>query len=178
MVEKPLSEAIFRLDVTFAQHQIDSLLLSPSIAHVEVRDEAGVLFVHSTAAKRHFSVSHSLADYFLPDLQDYKRQLRLETPFFQAGYLLVLPEKRYLLDRIFKGQLSILIYNLFKDVLLASLISLVFYFLVTHPLKRLTESLSTVGYNETLSLPKSFYRRHKSDELGHLHSTFSLLWNS
>tara|TARA_R110000744_G_scaffold112305_3_gene210631 strand:- start:2096 stop:4510 length:2415 start_codon:yes stop_codon:yes gene_type:complete len=177
VVEKPLSEAVFRLDVTFAQHQIDSLLLSSSIAHVEVRDEAGVLFVQATAEKRRFSVSHSLADYFLPDLQNYKRELRLERPVFQAGYLLVLPEKRYLLDRIFKEQLSILIYNLFKDVLLASLISLLFYFLVTHPLKRLTESLSTVGYNEKLPLPKSFYRRHKSDELGHLHSTFSLLWN-
>jgi diguanylate cyclase (GGDEF)-like protein/PAS domain S-box-containing protein len=66
---------------------------------------------------------------------------------------------------------------LFKDVLLASLISLVFYFLVTHPLKRLTESLSTAGHNEKLFLPQSFYRRHRSDELGHLHSTFSLLWN-
>ena len=177
VVESPLSEAVFRLDITFAQHQIDSLLLSASIAHIEVRDESGVLFVQATAAKRHFSVSHALADYFLPDLQDYKRELHLETPVFQAGYLLVVPEKRYLLDRIFKEHLSILIYNLFKDVLLASLISLVFYFLVTHPLKRLTKSLSTVSHNEKLPLPRSFYRRHKSDELGHLHSTFSLLWD-
>ncbi|MFQ3185891.1 EAL domain-containing protein [Marinomonas primoryensis] len=177
VVEKPLSEAVFRLDIAFAQQQIDSLLLSPSIAYVAVRDESGELFVEATAANRIFSISHSLTDYFLPDLQDYKRELYLEMPAFQAGSLLVLPEKRYLLDKILKEHLSILIYNLFKDVLLASLISLVFYFLVTHPLKRLTESLSTAGYNEKLPLPKSFYRRHKSDELGHLHATFSLLLN-
>jgi diguanylate cyclase (GGDEF)-like protein/PAS domain S-box-containing protein len=177
VVEKPLSEAVFRLDTSFAQQQIDSLLLSPSIAHVEVRDESGALFVEATADELNFSVSQSLADYFLSDLQSYNRDLRLETPAFQAGSLLVLPEKRYLFDRIFKEHLSILIYNLFKDVLLASLISLVFYFLVTHPLKRLTESLSTAGHNEKLFLPQSFYRRHRSDELGHLHSTFSLLWN-
>ncbi|RBP82604.1 EAL domain-containing protein [Marinomonas rhizomae] len=177
VVEKPLSEAVFRLDTSFAQQQIDSLLLSPSIAHVEVRDESGALFVEATADALDLSVSQSLADYFLSDLQSYNRDLRLEAPAFQAGSLLVLPEKRYLFDRIFKEHLSILIYNLFKDVLLASLISLVFYFLVTYPLKCLTDSLSTAGHNEKLLLPKSFYRRHRSDELGHLHSTFSLLWN-
>lgn len=176
VVEKPLSEAVFRLDTAFAQQQIDSLLFNPSIAHVEVRDESGDLFVEATATKRHFSVSSSLANYFLPDLQDYSRELRLETPIFQAGRLLILPEKRFLLDKIFKEHLASLIYNLFKDVLLASLISLVFYFLVTHPLMRLTESLSTVGYKKELPLPKSFYRHHKSDELGNLHSTFARLW--
>ena len=177
VVEKPLSEAVFRLDIGFAQQQIDSLLLNAAIAHVEVRDESGAVFVQATTTDDDYSVSSEWAEYFLPEIQGYKRELRLETPEFQAGYLLVLPEKRFLLDTIFKEHLSILIYNLFKDVLLASLISLVFYFLVTNPLKRLTETLSTAGHKEELPLPKSFLRRHKSDELGHLHSTFSQLWN-
>jgi diguanylate cyclase (GGDEF)-like protein/PAS domain S-box-containing protein len=177
VVEKPLSEAVFRLDTIFAQQQIDSLLFNPSIAHVEVRDESGELFVEATSTKRDFSVSESLANYFLSDLQSYNRELRLEMPVFQAGRLSILPEKRYLLDKIFKEHLSSLIYNLFKDVLLASLISLVFYFLVTHPLMRLTETLSTVGNKKELPLPKSFSRHHKSDELGNLHSTFAQLWN-
>jgi diguanylate cyclase (GGDEF)-like protein/PAS domain S-box-containing protein len=176
VVKKPLTEAVFRLDTAFAQQQIDSLLFNPSIAHVEVRDESGELFVEATAAQRDFSVSDSLANYFLSGLQDYSSELRLEIPVFQAGHVFILPEKRYLLDEIFKEHLSSLIYNLFKDVLLASLISLVFYFLVTHPLMRLTESLSTVGDKKELPLPKSFYRHHKSDELGNLHSTFDQLW--
>ncbi|WP_421854891.1 EAL domain-containing protein [Marinomonas sp.] len=176
LVEKPLAEAVFRLDTAFAQQQIDSLLFNPSIAHIEVRDESGEVFVQATSTKQHFSVSDSLANYFLSDLKDYERELRLEMPVFQAGHLFILPEKHYLLERIFKEHLSSLIYNLFKDVLLASLISLVFYFLVMRPLMRLTQSLSTIGYNKDLPLPKSFYRHHKSDELGHLHSTFAVLW--
>ncbi|UTV98560.1 EAL domain-containing protein [Marinomonas rhizomae] len=174
--EKPLSEAVFRLDTAFAQRQIDSLLVNPAIAHVEVRDESGELFVEATAAQRDFSVSDTLANYFLSDLHDYSTELRMERPIFLAGHVFILPEKRYLLDKIFKEHLSSLIYNLFKDVLLASLISLVFYFLVTHPLMRLSESLSTVGDKKELPLPRSFYRHHKSDELGHLHSTFAVLW--
>ena len=175
VVEKPLAGALFRLDQHFAQQQIDSLLLSPSIAKIEVRDETGKLFFEATDTQHVFSVSQSLADYFLSDVQNYERQLHMEAPVFIAGSLSVTPEKRYLLDNIFTDHLSTLIYNLFKDILLASLISLVFYFLVTHPLKRLTESLSTLDLKKKISLPKSFYRHHRSDELGHLHSTFSQL---
>ncbi|WP_111638380.1 putative bifunctional diguanylate cyclase/phosphodiesterase [Marinomonas shanghaiensis] len=177
VVEKPLAEAIFRLDTAFAQQQINSLLSTPSIAHVEVRDELGELFVGATAKERNFSISHSLADYFLSDLQVYDRSLRLEKPVFQAGHLIVLPEKRYLLDKILKEHFSSLTYNLFKDLLLASLISLVFYFLVTHPLMRLTESLTALEHNHSLPLSRAFYRHHRSDELGHLQATFSRLWN-
>lgn len=176
VVEKPLSGAVFRLDVAFAQQQIDSLLFNPTIAHLEVRDESGELFVEASAGQRNFALSSKIAEYFLSDLQTYDRALHLESPVFDAGHLLVWPEKRYLLDKIFKEQLSILIYNVFKDLLLASLISLVFYYLVTYPLKRLTESLSTVGHNQDIPLPKSFHRYHQSDELGNLHSTFSSLW--
>lgn len=175
VVEKPLAEGLFRLDWTFVQQQIDSLSLNPSIAKVEIRDETGILLVESAAEVREFSVSQPLADYFLSDLQQYKRPLQMEAPIFIAGSLFVTPEKRFLLDRIFTEHLSTLIYNLFKDVLLASLISVFFYFLVTHPLMRLTESLSSLDRKEKLFLPESFYRMHRSDELGHLHTTFSKL---
>jgi diguanylate cyclase (GGDEF)-like protein/PAS domain S-box-containing protein len=175
VVEKPLAEALFRLDMAFAQQQVDSMLSSPSIAHIEVRDESGVLLIESKAAIRHFSVSQSLADYFLSDLQEYKRDLRMDAPKFYVGTLSVEPEKRFLMDNILAEHLSILTYNLFKDVLLASLISLVFYLLVTYPLTRLTDALSTLNLNSTLSLPSSFFRYHKADELGRLHSTFTQL---
>ncbi|PYF84012.1 PAS domain S-box-containing protein/diguanylate cyclase (GGDEF)-like protein [Marinomonas alcarazii] len=176
VVEKPLSEAVFRLDVAFAQQQVNGLLVSPSISHLEVRDESGRLFVEATAAKRDFYLPEFFTNYFLVDLETYERELHLERPAFYAGNLYLWPEKRYLLDAIFKEQVSVLIYNLFKDVLLACLLSLVFYFLVTYPLMRLTESLSSAGYNEDIPLPKSFHRYHKSDELGNLYTTFAHLW--
>ncbi|MGO2354372.1 MAG: diguanylate cyclase domain-containing protein [Marinomonas foliarum] len=176
VVEKPLSKAVFRLDVDFAQQQVNGLLFSPNISHVEVRDESGKLFVEAAAAARDFSVPQFFTDFVSLDLQTYERELRLETPTFHAGYLYLWPEKRYLLDKIFKEQFSILIYNLFKDLLLATLISLVFYFLVTYPLMRLTESLSIVGDNDDIPLSKSFLRHHKSDELGNLYATFASLW--
>ncbi|MCB5160840.1 bifunctional diguanylate cyclase/phosphodiesterase [Marinomonas algarum] len=176
VVERPLSEAVFRLDTEFAQQQIDSLLLSPSIAHVEVRDDTGKFFVQTELPDVTVdSMSQTFAEYFLSDLPEYRRQLHLLEPSFQAGYLTILPEKAYLLEGIFHKHLSILFYNLCKDLLLASLISFVFYFLVTFPLMRLTESLSSIKRNEELPLPKSFYRHHQNDELGNLHKTFSLL---
>ncbi|WOD08176.1 PAS domain-containing protein [Marinomonas sp. GJ51-6] len=133
------------------------------------------MLVQTKEKVRDFTFSHSLADSVLSDLQEYKSGLYMEAPKFYAGTLSVIPEKRYLLDNIFAEHLPILTYNLFKDVLLASLISLVFYFLVTYPLTRLTDALSTLGRNAKLSLPKSFFRYHQSDELGRLHFTFSQL---
>lgn len=175
VVERPLAGALFRLDMVFAQQQIESLSLSPSIAYVEVHDENGVLLAKTNEKEREFSVSQSLADSILSDLEEYRRDLYMEEPKFYAGTLSVVPEKRFLLANILADHLPILTYNLFKDILLASLISLVFYYLVTYPLTRLISALSTLGRNKKLTLPQSFFRYHQSDELGRLHFTFSEL---
>lgn len=176
VVEKPLAEAVFRLDTDFAQQQVDSLLQIPSVASVEVLDEMGNLFVGGQSPKRSFSVSYQTADQLLSDLQSYERSLHLSAPVFEAGKLTIVPEKRYLITQLLSDQSSILIYNLAKDLVLAFLVSLFFYFLVTYPLTRLTESLSELKAKSSLLLPASLSRFHQSDELGHLHATFAQLW--
>ncbi|MBR7888301.1 EAL domain-containing protein [Marinomonas sp. A79] len=177
VVEKPLSEAVFRLDIEYAQQQIDSLIIIPSIAQVEVFDDAGLLFVKAGSIDQSCSSTCLfLSDYFLSDLPLYQRQLRVVNPTFQAGHLAITPYKPHLLDAIFSEHSHILVYNLGKDLLLASLISFVFYFLVTFPLMRLTDSLTKVKRNEGLPLPASFHRQHRFDELGNLHATFDAMW--
>lgn len=178
VVEKPLAEAVFRLDTDFAKHQIDSLLLIDSVAHVEVRDELGNVFVSGFAPHRTYAVSHSMAHHFFPELESYSQSLHLKTPVFEAGTLKIVPEKRYLAENILQDQSSILFYNLAKDLVLAFMVSLFFYFLVTYPLTRLTESLSELKNKAKTGapLPTSLSRFHQSDELGHLHATFAQLW--
>ncbi|AEF53986.1 putative bifunctional diguanylate cyclase/phosphodiesterase [Marinomonas posidonica] len=176
VVEQPLAAAVFRLDRAFAQQQINSLLLSPSIASVKVTDEIGHIFIEGKAEKRAFRSSVALADLMFSNLNTFQRSLTIEQPTFNAGILTVVPEKRYLMDRLLDTHIPLLVYNLLKDILLACLISLIFYYLVTYPLMRFTRSLTHIGQHQKQPLPDAFYQRHKSDELGHLHTTFTQLW--
>lgn len=178
VVEQPLASAVFRLDYPVAKQQVESLLNSPSIAKVEVSDENGKLFVAASAPQRVFSSSQALADWLFGDFTFFQRPLILLQPSFNSGLLTVVPETRYLMDNLLSTHIPLLLFNLVKDILLACLVSLIFYFLVTYPLVRLTRSLSKLGRVRKLPLFGAFYRHHQADELGQLHATFSHLWDN
>lgn len=68
-----------------------------------MHDENGVLLAKTNEKEREFSVSQSLADSILSDLEEYRRDLYMEEPKFYAGTLSVVPEKRFLLANILAG---------------------------------------------------------------------------
>jgi len=176
IVEKPIAEATFRLDKTFIKQQIDSLLLNPSVARVEVKDESGKVFVSGQSTQTHFFLSQSTADFLLPDLSSYHRSLILRKPYFKAGQLIIWPEKQVLAENFLIKHASILMYNLVKDLLFAFIISVFFYFLITHPLERLTQVFTSIEEDLDRPFPDILSRRHRLDEFGRLYVSFARLW--
>ncbi|SBS32749.1 Phytochrome-like protein cph2 [Marinomonas spartinae] len=176
IVENPIAEATFRLDKTLIKQQIDSLLLNSNVARVEVKDEAGEVFVFGQSSQTHFPVSKSVADFLFPDLHSYHRSLILRKPYFKAGQLIIWPEKRVLAESFLIKHASILMYNLVKDLLFAFIISVFFYFLITHPLERLTQVFTSIEEDLDRPFPDIFSRRHRFDEFGRLYVSFARLW--
>jgi len=90
-VEKPLSEAVFRLETLLLLNTRWQFAVSSSIAYVEVRDKPDIVCSSKTAEKNVVFPSLPLADLFFTWLTELKRGMALRKTGFQAGYLLVLP---------------------------------------------------------------------------------------
>ncbi len=175
LVEQPLAQALFRLDRPFAQQQAESLLYHPAIHRVVLLDEEGNVFAQANALRLAPNISDSLSERLLPGELSISRQLYFSDIEVQLGKILVNLDRSYLVDEIVRFNSQFFIQNLVKDILLASLISLVFYGLVTRPVKQLTWSIAHLGGRDMVSLPSSFDRVHKEDELGKLKTTFNQL---
>ncbi|WP_067096580.1 putative bifunctional diguanylate cyclase/phosphodiesterase [Marinomonas atlantica] len=176
IVERPLTQALFRLDKVFAQQQVESLLYNPAIARAVVFDETGKLFSEASATYIAPSWTVEIADFFLPDEIIVTRQLNYSGIEIQLGIIQIELDRSYLIEQVIGFNSQLFIQNLIKDILLASILSLLFYFIVTRPLKQLTWSISRVNENQNIVVPPSFDVLHRQDELGRLKSTFSELW--
>ncbi|SBS26932.1 Cyclic di-GMP phosphodiesterase Gmr [Marinomonas aquimarina] len=176
IVERPLAQALFRLDTVFAQQQAESLLYNPAIQSVIVSDENGQVFASATAPFIAPSLSSDLANYLLKDTLEVSRQLNFSGIEVPLGRVDLELDRRYLVEQVIGFNSRLFIQNLIKDILLASILSLLFYVMVTRPLKQLTWSLTRLDNNKTVSVPAAFDRRHHKDELGRLKSTFNELW--
>ena len=175
LVEQPLAQALFRLDQPFAQQQAESLLYHPAIHRVVLLDEQGDMFAQANAMRLPPNISDSFSERLLPGDLSIMRKLYFSDVEVQLGQIFIDLDRSYLVDEIVRFNSHVFVQNLVKDILLASLISLLFYGLVTRPVKQLTWSIAHLGGRDTVSLPTSFDRIHKNDELGKLKSTFNQL---
>ena len=176
IVERPLSQALFRLDTTFAQQQAESLLYNPAIQQATVFDENGQVFAQAKAPSIAPSISNNVAGWLLAEQLSVSRQLNFSEIEFPLGSILLELDRRYLVEQIISVNTQLFAQNLVKDILLALLLSFLFYAIVTRPVKQLTWSLARVDEANGVSVPGSFNAMHRNDELGRLKNTFNELW--
>lgn len=176
IVERPLSQALFRLDVTFAQQQVESLLYNPAIQKATVYDENDQVFAEASALSHIPSFSNEVANFLLKEQLSVDRQLNFSSIEVPLGRIHLELDRRYLIEQIISFNSQLFVQNLIKDVLLALILSWLFYVLVTRPVKQLTWSIARVDESNGVSVPNSFDTMHSNDELGRLKATFNTLW--
>ena len=176
IVERPLSQALFRLDVTFAQQQVESLLYNPAIQQATVYDENDHIFAQASAPTLSPSLSNDVANFLLREQLSVGRLLNFSGIEIPLGRIQLELDRRYLVEQIIAFNSQLFIQNLVKDVLLALILSWLFYVIVTRPVRQLTWSLAKVDEVNGVSVPASFDVLHSNDELGRLKATFNALW--
>ncbi|WCN08626.1 putative bifunctional diguanylate cyclase/phosphodiesterase [Marinomonas mediterranea] len=176
VIEEPLEQALFRIDKVLAQKQVNSLLSRSDISKVVILDENGAEFVASSVPFVKPSLSQWLVDVLIDGKSGQARRLEMASPKLFLGSINIQLDRSSLAHQILTYSISVFVQNLFKDLILAFLISLLFYYVVTRPVEQLTRALSNIPDTGCLTLPKSFEKDHKYDELGRLKGVFSKLW--
>lgn len=176
LIEKPAEQAAFRFDTVFANQLVNGLTKKTLVYRAELASEDGSLL---GVAKRDDFKSRFykiMADFLLPGVAHYSIPLTYEGSALFVGKLSIWVDQELVVQNFINESLDGLFISLLKDIFLASLISLVFFVIVTRPLKKLTTIL--LGHSEDLSqpLPKLDDTEFVNNELGALSDAFSEIW--
>ncbi|WP_191600802.1 putative bifunctional diguanylate cyclase/phosphodiesterase [Marinomonas algicola] len=173
VVEKPAVQAAFRIDEVLAQQQINGLMQNKYVLKAEMLDENGNIFASSSRSVQHSVFYIEMANWLLPKIDQFELVLRYEDRNVILGKIILTADREFLIEEILEQNVLLLIGSLVKDILLASLISLFFYYMVTRPLKKLTVTLSESSRKSIHRLPIITPAGHENDELGELSRVFS-----
>ena len=176
LVEEPLAQALFRYDPGSAQQQAQGLLYHPAIEQVIILDETQTVFAQAHAETAAPVVGVAWLSNFLPSSLVVARDLHYEHMDVTLGRVILSLDRAYLAEQVIEANGQLLVQNLVKDMLLASLLSWLFYWLVTRPVKQLTWALGKIDSTHNAAMPNTFQRMHRNDELGHLDMAFRQLW--
>jgi signal transduction histidine kinase/DNA-binding response OmpR family regulator len=174
MLRKSASQAVFDVDTALAERVIDGLFEYEPIRAVQVVDEFQVMLAQRersiTRGRLQWVVNLSFGKekrYTIPLV--YGSQQRL------VGHLYVSADSYLIAQNFFNRAGLIILSDLIRNILLSTVLLLIFYTSLTKPLLHMTTHLATVNIadpaGELLRVPYS----HKKDELGLLIDTINLL---
>ena len=176
VLNQPLSTAIQQGDTLSIEQQIAPLLNYPGVSHIEVFDGDQGLLAKAYNTQPSDNPLKTAINDILPNFSVFHSPLTLKNAAKDIGSVMIYPDKSQVMAELIATHAEYFINSLVKDIMLASFISLMFYIIVTHPLRQLTRSLSEMADNIHRPLSDAFTRRHRHDELGVLNKTFSQLW--
>lgn len=177
LIEKPAIQAAFRIDALFAQQQMDGLMQNSHVLKAEMLDEAGQRFAFNEKPNNAERFYIEMADWLLPDIRYFSLDLYYQDQNVYLGKMIITAHRESLIKEVLSQNIRLLVSSLIKDLLLASLISLVFYWLVTRPLYGFTQVLKKQSLNINNPLPQLTPVGHENDELGELSLVFTRIWD-
>ncbi|MGB0467244.1 MAG: putative bifunctional diguanylate cyclase/phosphodiesterase [Pontibacterium sp.] len=176
LMEEPAEQAAYRLDESFAAHITGGLLEHDAIYQAELIEETGKPL--SVAVRPHTDDSFYLtvSEWLLPEVDKFDSDLVYSATGTPVGSLTIRVDRQLLMQGFLDRALRSLVLTLLKDLLLAFLISWVFYSFVTRPLQVMTRTLTGRTLDISKPLPLIDLPKHKNDELGALSHAFDHIW--
>ncbi len=169
--EPPAARAVNTLDISLAEEVVDGLLKYPFIEKALIHDDFGKLMASS---ERPYSDSstHWLTVAIVAETKTYR--LPLYGPSFgknSPGELLLTVNMDEALAPFYSRSLRVILSGVVRNVLLALALVMLFYFLLTRPLQRLSHQLSSHRAGAVSDQKLQVDPRHTDDELGLLCET-------
>lgn len=166
----PATRAVSTLDASLAEEVVNGLLQYAFIATAQIKDEQGQLLALSTKELPP-SKTRWLTERITAQSKDYT--IELQTPEYVSGgpgHLSVQVSMDQALSPFIDRSLIVVASGVARNVILASLLMVIFYLALTRPLEQLSRQFLKVR-SEVRDNPEEEYRltvaaRHNNNELG------------
>ena len=168
----PATRAVTTLDNMLAEEVVSGLLKYPFIERAQISDELGEILAHSKVELPD-STTLWLTNALGLTHKEYRQPL--QTPEYAGagpGQLVLQVNLDQAFTDFYDRSLVIVLSGLTRNILLALLLLVIFYLVLTKPLERLAEQFSRVNLTGPApGKPLMVAERHRHDELGQLCNT-------
>ena len=168
------SQAAYHLNQLLAEQVASSLLMDSAIYQVAIVDDFGdVLTEQERNVAMESSFTEALSHYLTPNTPIYETELHQPNSHVVVGMLSFSVNGANIAKNFIAKTSQILLFDLFRNILLTTILLLFFYQKLSKPLVTLIEWVRSLQNKETeVSMPNL----HRDDELGQLATTFHNLW--
>ncbi|RTZ15042.1 EAL domain-containing protein [Vibrio aquaticus] len=168
------SQAAYHLNQLLAEQVASSLMMDSAIYKVQIIDDFGDTL---TEKEKNISLqgdfAEALSSYLTPTTPIYTSDLHQPNSNVVVGTLSFSVNGSYIARDFIAKTTQILLFDLFRNILLTSILLLFFYQKLSKPLVTLIEWVRSLQNSNRDVPPPTLYR---DDELGHLAKTFHSLW--
>tara|TARA_Y100001956_G_scaffold76794_1_gene86413 strand:+ start:687 stop:2738 length:2052 start_codon:yes stop_codon:yes gene_type:complete len=168
------SQAAYHLNQLLAEQVASSLMMDSAIYKVEIIDDFGdvlTLKEHSISLQGGFT--EALSNFLTPRTPIYTTELHQPNSHVVVGTLAFSVNGANIAKEFIAKTSKILLFDLFRNILLTSILLFFFYQKLSKPLVTLIDWVRSLQNNKSDTPPPTLYR---DDELGHLANTFHTLW--
>ncbi len=166
-------KAAYEIDGPQARRIVDGIFLHPSVSEVRLINDFGTVL-----ARRSRSHRSGLPSWLVSALFGADRRYRFALYYGEnrrlVGHLEMTADRHAIAGAFFHQAAFSLGVGLFRDIVLALILGLMFYFSITRPLLRISDRLSRISPGDpelTVAIP----RGHQADELGMLAGSINQL---
>lgn len=167
------SQAAYHLNQLLAEQVASSLLMDSAIYRVAIVDDFGdVLTEEERKVVMESSFTEALSEYLTPNIPVYETELHQPNSHVVVGKLSFSVNGANIAKNFIAKTSQILLFDLFRNILLTTILLLFFYQKLSKPLVTLIEWVKSLQNHKEVSMPNL----NRDDELGQLATTFHNLW--
>ncbi|MCW8975973.1 MAG: ATP-binding protein [Sedimenticola sp.] len=170
LLEFPAAQAAFNLDNNLAKQVIQGLFEYAPIYQAELKDDLGGVLASSQREQSNANLRY-LANLLLGSSKQYQLPLQWQQRFKPVGMVTVLVDPYRVSADFFDRAGRLLMFGVVSNLILALLLSVIFYFTLTKPLVKTAASFAGINpvdsADRTIHMPPG----HQQDEIGQLVNT-------
>lgn len=169
------SQAAYHISPMMAKQVVSSLMSDPAIQKVVLKDDFNdVLAVESRVIPNKGGVTTFLSHFLLPENRIFTTELHQPDTRKKVGELTFSVNGIAAAQEFAARASNILLFDLFRNILLASILLIFFYHKLSKPVIDLTYWVRSLQHK---SANKPLPGQLRNDELGQLAQSFQSLWN-
>lgn len=165
VLKSSAAQAAYNLDNSLAQQVVNGLLEYPPVFQVEIQDDLGRVLASADRPRFDFPLRW-LADLLMGNSKLYQLDLEWSGPAQPVGSVTVAVDPYLVTLGFFDRARLILLFSIVQMLVLALLLSIIFYLTLTKPLMKTAASFAAINPGEERAARITMPPGHQGDEIG------------
>ncbi len=176
MMHHSTAQATYNLDNNLGEKIVRGILQNRQIRRVAIYDDFKTLFAQqSRPLRKDFCILSKVLKPFFNIEKEYEKNLYYGENDMEVGSIVIKLDRPYIVQNFVNNLKLTILSDFIRNMILACILALLFYYSLTLPLQKISNSLSKIDFNNPADKSVPIIKKHSKDELGLLVSDINNL---